>query len=1091
MASVIRRILVKLKPFITGNKIADGEDVELSPTNFDSNLSSSITDVQQLADAVDNLDLTGTQFAPIAVFNADLVLDASSLGDYLNRNAVYGAALNKITTVTLPDNSLTMFTDGTPIVYPYFIRFSHLGGTSRLSTNNRLRINAFAGQNFEIGGNTVTSTNRGRGDVIEFQIRAAGQPFEATFFGAEDPRTSTLPDAILTIRPQMVNLSGSTTLAASLLNVDVNTGYSYIVSIGGNYFGTEVRAGDIIVSKVDNPDLTQTSTDWQVISGASNFPVTSTESHFLGQVTENDNRVIAADVGDEATLRIWMTPGLFATAPFIDPATDPNNPRPGQTEEYYGSVNQEFFTLDENLGNYYLYLGITPSYFNNVAEADIQVRIINIDGTIHATYSLADDFHRTPALDNASHRYFAYSTSPDTSSFTTLFYGENQTIRVYRTTIQRHFRLNPSTVNVDQNVVNLPEGSLEQSVQAKLNRDISLDFDDQEKLDAIVENTTVATGQPVTTIWWKTGGISEDINEYHQDDSIPPAPGGAETLTVLTEANVVITSFAGVSGGTATFARIEPSVIRGKNMYTVVVTGGADIFGATADITTINTLEPNSTFKIGYDNLDQDIINRLSGHEGTLPEVLQVLSANSEVTTFDNTNFVSVHPHFGIKRAFVVLKNKPELGDPYPITSDLFVNEISNSLLTLTPPATLSNVLIPRMVDGSLVNGVAAVTNGAMEGPGLQSDSFLINTQDSSNFRLNIGVWFVHQSTAQNHIIGVKRAGLPTFRTLVETAGTNLQIVRGNDDGTATTTDVTRHLYTNDGDLSYVFSGTDADQADFRVYTARAYTINATRAGGGTGTATGTFTIDDINTAKSQPITFDFGGGYTQAVTVSYVPDTTIYGGSQHVIRLAITQITGNSATDVNQLTFSVVYVTTENIKENSTATRVVQQSGALVVGRLHKVIFSFRRLASGANEDWLECIYTLYGYDSDGNPHVYSESNIVFRHSVYELDWSQIRIGGGAIVVQNIQGFFLNPDTPLFEYPLHSTLSDWLSHHDVKETDYIWDNVNAPSMDVEEIVVNENMYLPNQIFTNVDESARYSVRINTAGDGFVITELT
>lgn len=500
-----------------------------------------------------------------------------------------------------------------------------------------------------------------------------------------------------------------------------------------------------------------------------------------------------------------------------------------------------------------------------------------------------------------------------------------------------------------------------------------------------------------------------------------------------------------------------------------------------------------NSLDVDEDNLTEDVQRKLNAPHGQtpLPEPLQALNTNAEVFNISHTEFRSNYDHSGVSSSFAFLKNEPDGTDgtpTYPISSSDFVNEITGSVITGTVTTALGDVYIPRLVSGSLDNGVDNVTNGAMTGAGIVDGTFRIDTPDSSNFRLVIGMSFVPQNTAQGHLIHVKQHDSNNEIPLFDVEGGNLDAVRISA-GTTSTRSVEHSLYGSNGEYEHEFRGINTSQEELvRVYEARTYTINFRRVANGnpSGTATLNYTVTDANTSQAETThTIDFGGGYTQDFDISYTASDSTYGGPAHTLHIGVDSINGNSVSDINQLYTRVSYTTTESFTTPSSTTRVSQDEGAIVTNRLHRAIFSFRTLASGPNANYLECVYTLYAYDSNGIPHVYDENNVLFNESAFNYDWSELYIGGGGLVIQNVQGFFLNPDTPLLEYPRHSTLRDWLEHHDNKRDDYVWDTISIPNNDIEAVRFPESVNFTNFLLESEDNTI---YRLSVKNDGTLET---
>lgn len=494
---------------------------------------------------------------------------------------------------------------------------------------------------------------------------------------------------------------------------------------------------------------------------------------------------------------------------------------------------------------------------------------------------------------------------------------------------------------------------------------------------------------------------------------------------------------------------------------------------------TINDTEITSTLR----RLD---FVQSSDPQSTLPEPLQALNNGAMVETITHTEFRVSNPDLPPRQAFAVLKNAPPLGTTVPIVAGDFVNEITNSLVTLTPPSNLGNVLIPRTVNNVFVDGVSSATRGVLTGPGIDEENFIINMPDAENPNLVIGMWlYLDNAVTQDEaIIEVKETGVSTFRTLIAARPSGrFGFNQGNEDGGPfTTRSVTHSQMGFDGSLVFRLDTADQEES-FRVFTARTYTVTAQLITSGTVEDTQTFSVvvANVGTAiadTTQQVTFSTSqGNVNQDIIYSYDPSAPLYGSRAHALRLKIPSLATQMGLTIDGVDVGVSYSTTENVSSGTT-TFTVQDiddgtgNADLTTRRLHKIIISFRgSVPPGGN---LEAIMAL-----DDN----SENTFSFQFPVTDLDWSQIRINGGdEFVVQNIEGAMIPWDLePAFTFPLHSTLRDWNLHHNNKATDYVWDNVTAPNADIEVVRFPEAVNFEKNILVSPN-GTRYILQVDNSG---------
>lgn len=1079
-----RHILYKLLPFIQGNKIANAEDVEFDNTDR-TGIGNGVTDIQTFLDRVDETGLGKAVFS----FSGNYEAVNANVDEWLNRELV-GAdgQTNARRTFTLPGGTavtaaLQQLTDvGLPSVLR--ITITYFGGDSTQVSTNALVISPRVGGPQFAGTRTSITLSRGQQTTVEITSSSGSWTVVSMPSMVTTPGTGDVLGDI-ELRSETWDASSTGVLPSTVLQ-----GYAYFVtnapSDGSGRFGVRMQTGDLVVWSAASFTAWTDTNNWFVLSEADGKHISAAESNFLLQVTESDIQVDGDRIVDNGATRalVWLSPAEFATAPFISPDGDSNNPRPGQTIEYVGGEDDQNangdFELDENFFDAILYVGIDPNDFTDTEPAStIFVVVTNIDGTEHARYNLATDFQSV--LGNSTFDHFLF-TGGDAGA-REFHYANNQTIKIIQEQTQRRYTLNSLTVNVTDNISNLPESRLDAITRAKINKQIQLDHDDRIKLDNITETTTVATGQDIEGFLAKTGGPSSELTDYHTFDDLPPSFSGSVTYTVLINDNEEITSIVPAGGGSATFTEIAPSLFSGKRTYTIVVTGGTDIFGIVGSVTTIASLVPTNLYQVGFDALAPAVVAAI-GAESSLPETLQAIAQHSSIETAGGDDFLSVHPHAGIRSFFTVLKNEPQLGDPVPITGDLFINEITPSDITVTPPTDLNTVLIPRDESGTFVDGVASVTNGALTGPGINGASFDMTYANDTNFRLVLGIWFYIKNsiTGRENLLEIKERGVSTYRNIIGVRNNRLVYFRSNEDGSSSNVTIQHRLHHEDGGIYGQFTS-NGQTHRYRVYEARTYTVQAIVRDSSGNLLEGlsdTYTITDINTSQAATnITFPFSGGglASQTISVAYNAATIPHVGPAH--ELVVTLPTLDTSGGAARLDVRFEYPETVAVRTGNTYTNLLQSDGDVRTNRLHKIITSFRATVPG---NQLEQIFSFYGYDSNNAPRVFDENTETLNYNPNNLDWSSIRIGQDSsnLVIQNVQGFFLNPDTPLVQYPLHSDLRTWESSHDNKSLDYVWDFA-VEEQGIEEIVINEGINLPNLILTSPD-GTDYKITVENGG---------
>lgn len=481
-----RHILYKLQPAIDGQRIADAGDVEVSDTD----LTGVITNSGDVQEALKRIDNTGLG-AQVREFTGSFFANYSAGSD--NTNTWYGgrqtvslrgeAASNGQYTFRMPDfdDVTAMFDDlaarGVGEVYTLTIEYA--GGTTGFVNRNRLTItNASVSNGFVAG---TFPTVLAQGQSATFRISRVGGTTGSwerlAFVQAVDP-VPTLGEVVL-------QSTGWNNADNSFLpsGSSVIQGYAFPV-LGSNPNDGTLRQGlldagvtDRLIYDGDYVIWTAASfTSWTNNNGADWFvlprnqlqSMSREESNFLSQVTEIDNRV---DVGPVSVMTndalVWLSENPFATAPFLTPSTDTNNPRSGDDYAYIGGrENRDFmnrFQFGQNRFNSYLTLGVTPNFITAHPESTIDIVIRDIDNQEIARFNLEDDFtfRNDGDFTNSTVRHYTRNTSFNYAFLTT--------VDIVLTQVQRHFRLDQNAVDTTQNVKSLSESQLDQALIDKIN----------------------------------------------------------------------------------------------------------------------------------------------------------------------------------------------------------------------------------------------------------------------------------------------------------------------------------------------------------------------------------------------------------------------------------------------------------------------------------------------------------------------------------------------------------------------------------------------------------------------------------------------
>jgi len=508
-------------------ELVAGSQVKLEAPDGNGNLADTVTDAEALKNAVDDLTLgsMGGQLNDENVLVADtdktgLLAGSADAEEAFNRidNTGLGAAPRSFTgsffasygqngnqdqwyggraSVTmigargqtnanrifeLPDPSElnTMFDDQVArgLGEVYQITIGYLGGTTQSVVRNSMTIRPpSVSALFDRNELPVTIA---QGSEVTFRITRTG----GTLGQWERISVSQSVDPVATFGEVVLQNLGWNNANNSFLppSSSVQKGYAFPV-IGSNPNDGTLRQGlidagvsdrviydgDYVVWTADAFTSWTNGDDWFVINRDSLQRMSREESNFLAQASEIDNRVdiaLATMAGADAV--VWLSENPLAEAPFITPSTDSSNPRAGDDYPYIGGRENRDgmnrFTFGQNRFNSYLTVGINPNFIAAHPESTIDIIFRDTDGTITQRLNLATDFtfRDDATFTNSTYRHYTRSASVN--------YAFLETIEIWLTQVQEHFRLSPNTVDVTQNVMNLSESQLDAAVREKLNR---------------------------------------------------------------------------------------------------------------------------------------------------------------------------------------------------------------------------------------------------------------------------------------------------------------------------------------------------------------------------------------------------------------------------------------------------------------------------------------------------------------------------------------------------------------------------------------------------------------------------------------------
>lgn len=504
-----RHLLYKIKPALANQNIADAVDVEVNASGFDGNLTTGATDVQTLAQEVDDLTLSAMGTLPAASVtvsdtnlsgviqgsaNAQTALerlDATGIGSAIfSFTGSYSAGTSNISewfgnralsrlrgtgsgsgsgngvfTFTLPGSTdlNTVFdqlvTEGLPEVFRIVIEYT--GGTASAGLfQNRLTIQPQASPNPQIGGTTTVNVRRGQSVTLE--ITRTGSTISNYVFvavGLVSAVSGQTLDDIELQNPRNFQWDAS---ANGTLPTVVLKGYAYRVvnapADGSGRFGEVMQDGDWVVWEGDT--FTSWSAEphqWFVIAAHDVRRISALENNFLSEVqvttpVSDRNGVVRGanftDTNGNINIKAYATQGDYSAAD-LNTSGDVTERTitPAQTAFLGIRLNGNFTTLESTLPTLYVYAEDSGGDF----------RIL---GNMHDDFAFQGDF----------------GSESDYLSNNAFNFANNDVVRVFVTT--RVDRYNVPGLDIS-------EENLTADVQAKLNRTDGGSTDERARLQAL------------------------------------------------------------------------------------------------------------------------------------------------------------------------------------------------------------------------------------------------------------------------------------------------------------------------------------------------------------------------------------------------------------------------------------------------------------------------------------------------------------------------------------------------------------------------------------------------------------------------------
>lgn len=504
-----RHLLYKIKPALANQNIADAVDVEVNASGFDGNLTTAATDVQAVAQAVDDLTLAtmGTLAASsVTVSDTNLTgviqgsanaqtalerLDATGIGAPIFQfTGSYSAATaniaewfdnralsrvrgigsgsgsgNGVFTFTLPGATdlNTVFdqlvTEGLPEVFRIVIEYTG-GEASAGFFQNRLTVVPRSSPDPQIAGTTNVNLRRGQSTTLE--ITRTGSTISNYIFvavGLVSAVSGATLDDIELQNPRNFQWDAS---AGGTLPTVVLKGYAYRVinapSDGSGRFGEIMQDGDWVVWEGD----TFTSWDaephqWFVIAAHDVRRISALENDFLSEVqvttpVSDRNGVLRGanftDTNGSINIKAYATQGDYSPGD-LNTSGDVTERTitPAQTAFLGIRLNGTLATLQSTLPTLYVYAEDSGGEFRILGN-------MNDDFAFQGNFGSESDYLSNNAFN----------------------FANNDVVRVYVTT--RADRYNVPNLDIS-------EENLTAAVQAKLNRTDGGSTDERARLLAL------------------------------------------------------------------------------------------------------------------------------------------------------------------------------------------------------------------------------------------------------------------------------------------------------------------------------------------------------------------------------------------------------------------------------------------------------------------------------------------------------------------------------------------------------------------------------------------------------------------------------
>lgn len=346
---------------------------------------------------------------------------------------------------------------------------------------------------------------------------------------------------------------------------------------------------------------------------ADTLTISVTNVSLLDEFAEANRMVFNEKIDTEAVIRFWFRENSVTSANINDPGVGL------VISEANGDLSEDGDTYQDDMDheNELLYMSIDTAYLNNGGADLTNKYVVFKEGdTVIQAIQISSGFTNLGTFGLAGNNTFFELTSGGLGGQFAQYHS-GQTIEVFVEATEQFFEIpesNADNVDLTRGVKDLPETALDNDVIGKLNAEGTLPYDDQFKLDQLVEVTTnpaISAADDGSTIYWKYGGFSTSLADYFVSDfgtGLPPNLNDTTTTYIaLVPHQYTLTEFTGPGGESGTVTAITPS-IRNFNAYRVSVTpttNAENFILPIGTVLSISEIDLSDLIKVDRNNLTQ------------------------------------------------------------------------------------------------------------------------------------------------------------------------------------------------------------------------------------------------------------------------------------------------------------------------------------------------------------------------------------------------------------------------------------------------------------------------------------------------------